>query len=112
MTAVSDDNQIRFAHAKQWLILSTNERHFFGWHRVFQREGWPHSGIIIIRQTAIPIRLRVRCAMMLDWIDAEFPDPRNTLFRWTDLQQQLIGGYRLANYSADEIAMALGRQAV
>jgi hypothetical protein len=37
--------------------------------------------------------------MMLDWIAGEhFPVP-DRLFRWNDLQQQLIGGYRLRGYS-------------
>jgi len=47
--------------------------------------------------------------MMLDWITAEFPDQRNCLFRWTDLQQQIISGYALEGYSDAEIALALGR---
>lgn len=47
--------------------------------------------------------------MMLDWINAEFPGPQSTLFRWTDLQQQLNGGYVLEGYTAEEIALALGR---
>jgi hypothetical protein len=47
--------------------------------------------------------------MMLDWIRVEFPDPRNMLFRWTDLQQHIIGGYVPEGYSAEEISLALGR---
>jgi hypothetical protein len=41
--------------------------------------------------------------------DAAFPNPQNTLFRWTDLQQQLNSGYFLDGYTAEEIALALGR---
>jgi len=47
--------------------------------------------------------------MMLDWIAAEFPDPRNLLFRWTELQQRIIGGYVLEGYTNPEIGVALGR---
>ncbi len=47
--------------------------------------------------------------MMLDWVNAEFPDPRNRLFRWTDLQQRLNSGYMLEGYTDAEIALALGR---
>jgi hypothetical protein len=47
--------------------------------------------------------------MMLDWINAESFETANRLFRWTDLQQRLIGGYVLAGYSEAEIALALGR---
>jgi len=40
--------------------------------------------------------------MMLDWIAVEFPDPRNQLFRWTDLQR-LNGGYVLEGYTDAEV---------
>ncbi|HEY8291047.1 MAG TPA: hypothetical protein VIG44_01100, partial [Thermomicrobiales bacterium] len=55
------------------------------------------------------LRLAVRTAMTLDWIAAEYPDPRNRLFRWTDLQQRIISGYMLEGYTDAEIALALGR---
>ncbi len=47
--------------------------------------------------------------MMLDWIAVEFPDSRNQLFRWTDLQQRIIGGYILSGYTDAEVALPLGR---
>lgn len=109
MSAAEDDDQIRHAHKSEWIILSTNEKDFIGWHTVFRRNEWQHSGIVTVPQTAVRIRLLVRCAMMLDWIAAEFPDPRNQLFRWTDLQQRLISGYFLEGYTDAEIALALGR---
>jgi hypothetical protein len=108
MGAASDDAQLRHATRNKWLLLMTNERHFFQWHTVFQEHGWPHSGIVTIPQRNSP-RLFIRSTMMLDWIHAEFPDPRNTLFRWTDLQQRLTSGYIPEGYAAEEISLALGR---
>ncbi len=109
MAAAKDDDQLRYASANGWLLLSVNERDFYSWHVTFQRNQWSHSGIITIPQTAVILRLFVRCAMMLDWISTEFPDPQNTLFRWTDLQQHLNSGYFLDGYTNEEIALALGR---
>lgn len=108
METASDDDQLRHATRNDWLLLTTNERHFVQWHTAFQEHGWPHSGIVTIPQRNSP-RFFIRCAMMLDWIHAAFPNPQNTLFRWTDLQQQLNSGYFLDGYTAEEIALALGR---
>lgn len=109
MISVSDEEQLRFSTAHGWILLSINTRDFIQAHRMFQRNGWEHAGIITIPETFRPDRLTIRAAMTLDWIAAEFPDPRNRLFRWTDLQQQIIGGYTLAGYTDAERALALGR---
>ena len=71
--------------------------------------GWVHSGIVTIPQTAVIPRLLTRSAMMLDWIAAEYPSTQNRLFRWTDLQEILNSGYVLDGYTAEEISLALGR---
>ncbi len=109
MFAEADDDQIQHANANGWLLLSVNERDFYTWHQVFLRNQWAHSGIATPRQTSVIPRLPLRCAMMLDWISAEYPDTHNRLFRWTDLQQRITGGYMPEGYSAAEIALALGR---
>jgi hypothetical protein len=108
MGTASDDEQLRHATRNNWLLLTTNERHYFQWHTVFQEHGWPHSGIVTLPQRN-SLRFFIRCAMMLDWIRAEIPDPHHMLFRWTDLQQQLNSGYVLEGYSTEEISLALGR---
>lgn len=108
MSTATDDDQLRHAASRGWLLLTTNERHFSRWHGIWQQNEWSHSGIATIPQRNSP-RFFVRSVMMLDWIAAEFPDPRNRLFRWTDLQQQLISGYVLTGYTDAEIALALGR---
>ena len=109
MSAAADDDQIRHAQANNWLLLTANEKDFLTWHRTFLRNEWAPSGIVTIPQTAVIPRLLIRSSMMLDWIAAEFPDPRNLLFRWTKLQQEIIGGYVLKGYTDPEIGVALGR---
>jgi Domain of unknown function (DUF5615) len=109
MVSVSDERQLRFSTANGWVLLSINMQDFVRLHRDFQSSGQEHAGIITIPETFSPDRLTIRAAMTLDWIAAEFPDPRNRLFRWTDLQQQLISGYVLTGYTDAEIALALGK---
>jgi len=109
MTAASDEQQIRRAHADGSLLLTTNVRDYIRLHAIFDANAEVHSGIIALPDTPISERLAVRSAMMLDWIAVEFPDPRNHLFRWNDLQQRLIGGYLLGGYAAVEVALPLGR---
>lgn len=109
MTAASDADQIRHAHANRSLLLTTNIRDYARLHAIYIANDDVHSGIITLPDTPISARLAVRSVMMLDWIAVEFPDPRNQLFRWTDLQQQIIGGYILTEYTEAEIALALGR---
>ncbi len=108
MGAAPDDEQLRHATRNTWLLLTTNERHFFQWHTVFRERGWPHSGIVTIPQRNSP-RFFIRCAMMLEWIRVEFPDPQDMLFRWTDLQRQISSGYIVEGYTVEEISLALGR---
>lgn len=109
MISASDETQLRFATANGWILLSINMQDFIRLHAAFQRNGWEHAGIITIPETFSPDRLTIRAAMMLDWINTEFPDPQNRLLRWTDLQQRIIGGYTLEGYTDAEISLALGR---
>lgn len=109
MTAVSDEAQVRYATTKGWLLLTNNVQDFIHLHTRFRATNQAHSGIITVPFTAVPERLAIRCALMLDWIAAAFADQRNLLFRWTDLQQQIINGYILEGYTVGEISIALGR---
>jgi hypothetical protein len=111
MAAASDEVQLRFATANGWPLLSTNTRHFIRLHATFQASDEHHAGIIAIPEGSHALRLAVRTAMMLDWIVAEYPSTQNRLFRWTDLQWQLNSGYVLGGYTAEEISLALGRNA-
>lgn len=106
----SDEQQITFALSIGHMIASHNKLHFEQWHETFLREGWPHSGIILIPHTT---RLReLRLAMMLDWIGKDYPtNYRSALFIWGHLQRLLNRGYLLAGYTAEEIGLACGRYA-
>jgi hypothetical protein len=48
--------------------------------------------------------------MMLDWISER--SYASQLYRWGDLQQELLSGFRLdaAAYSEDDVQTALGRR--
>ena len=109
MTAVSDEAQVRYAATNGWSYERTTCKTSSKIHVRFRTINQSHGGIITVPFTAIPERLAIRCAMMLDWIDSEASNPHNQLFRWTDLQQQLNSGYVLDGYTAEEIALALGR---
>lgn len=105
----SDDEQMRYASSKGFVLLTTNVRHFHLWHREFRVNGWEHDGIITVPQDDhLPQRLHVRSAMLIGWA-ATFATTRNILFRWTDLQSLLYGGYTLSGFNADEINLAVGR---
>lgn len=109
MSGAEDEDQLRHVTARGWLLLTTNRQHFIRLHAEFRVNNWPHCGIVTVPESSNFDRLAFRFAMILDWITAEFPDPRNQLFRWTDLQQRIIGGYVLEGYADSEIALALGR---
>ncbi len=111
MSGAEDEDQLRYATANGWPLLTTNRQHFIRLHTIFHTNEWAHSGIVTVPESPVFDLLAFRCAMMLDWINTEFPDPQNNLFRWTDLQQQIISGYVLEGYTAEEIALALGRTA-
>lgn len=106
---VADDDQLRYATTHRWTILTTNSQDFRIWHRAFRQAGWEHAGIIIVPHDKIAERFFVRCAMVVNWIAIAFESPRSQLFRWNDLQQSLLKGYVLDEYSLAERNFALGR---
>ncbi|MCA1667298.1 MAG: DUF5615 family PIN-like protein [Thermomicrobia bacterium] len=107
---IGDDEHLRFTAARGWVILSTNPDHFRHAHRRAAREGWTHAGIITLAPEAThQPRFFLRCAMLIDWMERAFPDARNHLLRWSDLQMQLQHGGGLPGYDADDIAYASGQ---
>ncbi len=46
--------------------------------------------------------------MLLDQMTM-VPNYRSQLFRWHELQQRIIGGFRLDGYGEDEVRQALGQ---
>ena len=103
-----DESQLLFAAASGRLFLSHNQLHFRRLHAAFVREGRAHGGIILVPQTIPLARLEVRLELMLDWV-ATFAEHTSKLFTWSDLQQQLIGGYRLSTWREQEVSDALAR---
>ena len=105
MLGAADDEQLRFAARRDLLILSHNQRHFRAWHARFLREDAAHSGVLLVPFSPLPL-LELRTALLLDWI-ATIDAHRSRLFRWTDLQQVLAGGYRLPGYTEEQGGRAL-----
>jgi hypothetical protein len=103
MTSVSDAEQLAYATRREAVIVTYNVRHF----RSLSNRMRPHGGVVTLPDSPLDWQ-EVRAAMLIDWA-ASFPDYRSHLFRWHDLQQRLIGGMRLADYSEDEVRMALGQ---
>jgi hypothetical protein len=111
--ADEDEPQIRYAAAHGWVILTNNRGHFQRAHRQIRTKEESHGGIVTIpADDERPDRFALRCALIAIWIQTEFDTPRDHLFRWTDLQQQLQHGYVPAGFTNEEIAYALGRNTV
>lgn len=107
---ITDDAQLRFAASRGWVILSTNPDHFRREHRRAAREGWTHAGIITLAPEAThQPRFFLRCAMLIDWMERAFPDARNRLLRWSDVQASLRRGEKLPGYDAAHVAYASGQ---
>lgn len=108
--ARSDAEQLRHATRRGWVLLTTNRDHFFRLHKDFAARGEAHAGIITVPQEPTrPDRFRIRCAMLAAWVAATGA-PANRLFRWTDLQRLIMEGTLADSFTAEEIALALGRR--
>ncbi len=110
LRGAADDVQLTFAAQRGWMILSENKRHFRRWHRIFQQQGRPHGGIVIVPKTEISLQA-LRVQMLLDWIAETCPDPASRFFVWGELQRELGSGYRIRGhaYGEDAVRRALGR---
>ncbi len=108
MLGASDERQLEHATSRELVILSHNRRHFRRLHAVYQQQGDPHGGIVLLPAAPLPW-LQVRAAMMLDWA-ATFQSYRSRIFQWNDLQMELATGYRPTGYSEDDIRLSLGQE--
>jgi hypothetical protein len=104
---LSDEAHILYAAGRGFLVVTHDQLDFRRWHAIFQRQGRPHGGIVMLPQTSLAI-VEIRLAMLLDWIALE-ADYRSRLFRWNELQRWLIQGNRLAGYSEADVRLALGQ---
>ncbi len=103
MTGTSDAEQLAYATRVDAILLSYDSLDYRRLHRTTKA----HGGIVLISVVNIDWQ-EVRAAMLIDWA-ATFPDHRSQLFRWHDLQQELIAGFRLPGYSEAEVRLALGQ---
>ena len=107
-TASNDDEaQLVYAASQDRMLLSQNQIDFRRLHAAFLRAERPHGGIIIVPQTVPLQRLDRRVHLLLDWI-ATSPERRSRLFAWTDLQQQIIRGFRLPGWDEETVRDAVG----
>jgi hypothetical protein len=112
MGQAPDEQQLSYAAARGWVLLTFNRDHFRRLDLRFREEGRPHGGIIGLPQRQPFTRLVVRAAMMLRWIsDTEV---QSRYFNWNDLQKELLSlcvGNRAPSFhefGPDEVAHALG----
>ena len=107
MLGATDEEQLHFAATRSLVLLSYNRRHFIRLHEAFRRQGRPRAGVALVRPARV-LALGRRAAMLVDWL-ATFDDPHAELVRWGRLQQLLVAGFRLPEYSEEEVRVALGR---
>jgi hypothetical protein len=100
----SDDVQLAYATAHDWLLISHNNLDF----RRLHRQSMQHAGILIV-PTGKRRLLALRIALAADWI-ATLPDYRGQFFRWNHVQQWLIRGERIAGYTEADVHHALGHE--
>ncbi len=103
MTGKTDTEQLAYATRIDAMLVSYDSLDYRRLHRISAA----HSGIILISNLRHDWQ-EMRTAMLIDWA-ASLPDYRSHLFRWHDLQQQLIAGMRLPDYSEEDVRMALGQ---
>jgi len=104
---LADIDQLRRAASMGWILVSHNRRDFIRLAHEFRQRGEPHAGIVLLPRDLSPERLMLRAAMLLDW-RASLDEPRPDALIWNDLQQQLISGLRLADYTEADVRLVLG----
>jgi predicted nuclease of predicted toxin-antitoxin system len=103
---LEDVQQLAHATSLGRLLVSHNQVHFRRLHQAFQQQGRPHGGIILLPQVLPFARLEARVLLLLDWV-APFRDHQSRLFRWAELQQLLIHGFRLPHWEERQVRVAL-----
>jgi len=104
-----DKPQLTYAADRGWILLTTNRRHFYALHQMWQSTGRSHTGIVLVPQDdAVPERFVIRCALMIAWARAEPDGTTNRLFRWTDIQDEMQRGRVPGEFTAREVQIALG----
>jgi predicted nuclease of predicted toxin-antitoxin system len=105
-----DEAQLMFATEQGRMLVSQNQIDFRRLHAAFVRGGRPHGGIILVPQTTPYSRLEYRVRLLMEWV-ATFGERQSQLFSWTDLQQQIIHGFRLPQWDEAAVRDAVGWRA-
>lgn len=108
-TSLDEAQQLAYAAAHDWLLLTYNRKDFERLHRAWQGSQRSHAGIIVLQQRPALAIQEIRAAMILDWI-ATLPRRHDQLFTWAQLQRLLNQGDRIPGYSEVEIDLACGRR--
>jgi hypothetical protein len=106
---LSDDEQLNYAVAHRWAILSHNKKHFQQCHSDWVQRARPHFGILIVPHKGRAGLIELRIAMLLTWIQQEDVPLPGHLWQWHDLHERLLGGLTLFRFSAQQIQYALTR---
>jgi predicted nuclease of predicted toxin-antitoxin system len=106
---LADIDQLRRAARMGWVLVSHNRRDFIRLAHELRQRGEAHSGVVLLPRDLSEERLTLRTAMLLEW-RASLDEPRPDTLIWNDLQQQLIGGLRLAGYTDVDVHLVLGQR--
>jgi hypothetical protein len=106
---IDDEEQLIYAAARGWVLLSHNKKHFQQCHHDWQEAGRLHPGILIVPHKGKTGLVELRIAMVLTWVQQEQIPLAGCLWLWHDLHERLVRGLTLLAYSPDEIRRALGR---
>ena len=106
---ISDDDEVQLMYASSQgrVLVTQNQIDFRRLHAVFRRERRQHSGIILVPQTVPYQRKERRVRLLVDWVGT-FSEHQSRLFAWTDLQQQIIHGFRLPGWDEEVVRDAIG----
>ena len=105
---LADVEQLRRAARMGCVLVSHNRRDFIRLGHDFRQRGEMHAGVALLPRDESPHRLLLRTAMLLEWRES-LDEPRPDVLIWNDLQQLLISGLRLGNYSDADVRLVLGR---
>lgn len=105
---LADIDQLRRAARMGSVLVSHNRRDFIRLVHQFRERGEVHAGVVLLPRDLSDERLTLRTAMLLEW-RASLDEPRPGTLIWNDLQQRLIGGFRLAGYTEADVRLVLGQ---
>lgn len=103
---LTDEEQAGFAARRGYVLVSHNRRDFERVTDALEQRGTTLA-VLLLPQDINRHRLTLRTAMLLDW-RSTLPEPQPPVLVWNDLQQELLRGLRLTEYSEDDVRLVLG----